>query len=62
MQRGESAVMNMNPALMEMELKKNREKYVREPQYRYANGELIHAPGRSWRETRPFRAFFAKAR
>jgi hypothetical protein len=61
MQRGENTVMYVNPALLEMELKKTREKYIREPHYRYANGELIHASGRTWRETRPFRTFFGRA-
>lgn len=54
-------MMYVNPALLEMELKKTREKYIREPHYRYANGELIHASGRTWRETRPFRTFFGRA-
>ena len=55
-------MMYVNPALLEMDLHRNRQKYVREPHYRYANGELIHASGRTWRETRPFRAIFGRTR
>ena len=59
--RGENEVY-LNPAILEMELEHKRQQLIREAMYRQAHGELVHAPGRTWREARPFRALFHRER
>ena len=50
--------MYLNTAILEMELEQRQAKFARDVKHRHEHGELIHAPGKVWRQIRPFRVLF----